>query len=126
MAFVGTLPKAIDRAILETDIGCQTCAELYDQYVSSGASDANCQAMLDTMNTISQTGENVLSGVAGNSTAFFDYYETYLKEFEGLYRKVREYAQGESAIVISVFSEDGRLTYDVSPTDAVPDTAGGA
>ena len=98
---------------------CETCRALYEEYVSSGAAESNGRAFYQTMVTVDETGGNVMQESAVD---FFDYYESYLQEFSGLYASVQSRAQSEdSCIVISVFSKDGRLCYEVSPNAVLAD-----
>lgn len=95
---------------------CETCRQLYEDYVSSGAAEANGRAFFKTMQSVSETGE---AAMTASGVDFFDYYASYLEEFSGLYSSVqREAQESDSCIVISVFSTNGKLTYEVSPTDA--------
>lgn len=123
--FGQNLPKLVCRSSLKSygtndgsgKIACEACYELYEQYVSTGVSKANCYAFYDTMVTVKDTAPTASSTALG----FFDYYDSYLEEFEGLYDELQTMTNGkESAIVVTVYLTDGEVTFDVLPLSANP------
>ncbi len=123
--FVATLPKLVCRSALKTygeddgsgDLNCAACLELYDKYVSSGTSKANAIAFYNTMDTVEATADMA----SGTALGFFDYYNAYLKEFEGLYGALKDLtADKETAIIIAFYYRNGLVDYEVLPVDANP------
>lgn len=120
-----TLPQTICRGAFElsdTNLhsgvkSCETCKRLYEEYAGSDASVSNAKSVFATMESVKETGADVL-GQYGNS-GFFNYYEKYLNEVSGLYSAAQD-AAGSNSIVISVYLEDGKIVYDVSPKAADP------
>ena len=121
---VATLPQLTCRSSLKRydtngtgALACSACYELYDNYVKTGVSKENAIAFYDTMVTVNETAATA----SGSALGFFDYYNAYLKEFEGLYDKVDSLTAGKkSAIVLTFYYEDGLVKYDVTPTSANP------
>ena len=119
------LPYTVcNRAFTNTSEGfafqtCSVCEALYTQYVDSGACAQNGSAFYDTMLTVSEAGrEKLNSGVS--SDEFFTWMNAQTKAFSDMYNNVQTLTQGKSCIVITVYSKDGLLSYEVAPIIANP------
>jgi len=125
-AVVATFPQLVCQDAFDNDDrlkvkNCPACQELYKKYVSSGAEAENGKTFYDTMVTVANTDERVVKGVLdseGDEFSFFDYYDSYLHEFNGLYSSVYDEVQDGSCVAVCVYLKDGELSYRVSPDDA--------
>ena len=94
---------------------CAHCRKLYADYVTSGKASEAGREFYNTMKSLDATGA-AIAGAEGVS--IWDYYGSYLEEFDNLYSAVDTYTNGKSAIVIAVKQKGGKLFYDVSPLEA--------
>lgn len=113
------LPKAVHyKAIHEK---CITCGELYLQYVSSGASEANAHAVYAMLKTIADNGTDAIAGGDASSGGLVKWYESYAKQLNEMYGALQTVTKANpNCIVISIYSEDGALSYEVTPGEADP------
>lgn len=125
------LPKAVcNQAFTETEgyvgkisavnDGCDECKTLLADYINSGACNLNGEAIYDTFTTLSKTS-GTASGAMNDANSFWKYYKGYLGELDGLYSAVNLATKtANSSIVISIFYENGNVTYEVIPVEANP------
>jgi len=120
-AFGIHLPKAIHLKQFEEggDLDCSDCLALYKQYTTDGSSEANAKAVYDTLTTISTNGKEFM-GSTGKG--LFDWYESYLNEFQQMHAMAQRKSDelGGNCIIITVYSREGKLHYDVAPKEADP------
>ena len=99
---------------------CSVCKALYQQYIESGTCTENGSAFYDTMLTASTAGRDKMNESGMTSDKFFEWMSDQTEAFSEMYSEVQTLTKGKSSIVITVYSKDGLLTYDVSPKDANP------
>lgn len=92
---------------------CEECWNLYLEYISSPASEANARAFYRMMATV----DNTRSEVEGKKTgAFFQYYKDYLDSIANLYS-----GTGVGTVFITVMQDtDGTVSFTVASPTADP------
>lgn len=102
---------------------CDECKQLYAEYTAGGANSAahaNGEAIYQMMTSINDTAETAVDNTKTKND-FYNYYNSYLQEFSGMYEAAANAAgDAESSIIIYVYSKDGKLRQVVSPTQADP------
>ncbi len=105
-----------------TYVSCSECIRLYNEYIGDGSENSPCYqnglAVYEMLNSVSETGEDV--NKVTNNEQFFAFYNNYLGEFNKLYEEIQKQTNGKSAIVVTIYSQDGKISCDVSPSAANP------
>ncbi len=94
----------------------EECKDLYKTYKDSDACKKNGQEFLNTMVTISDTGDYAMDEDNAFGGNYLDYYKSYLDEMAGLYEKAAE--ESKNGIMIIVTMNNGVLECSVSPASA--------
>lgn len=89
------------------------CKALYESYLNSSVADDNGAVFYNTVKTIAETGD-----VAAASGDYFGYYDAYLTEMANLYTAAQ--SASRNGIMIIVTMEEGKLSFQVSPSAANP------
>lgn len=98
---------------LHNVISCDDCERLFKQYISSGSCKADARAVYQMFVSAAKSSSNVVGDNA--KIDFLDYYGTFLAQFQNIYSTAQTLAKDKSAIIVSVYYQDGLYSYDVSP-----------
>lgn len=92
---------------------CNECETLFKQYINSGSCKADARAVYQTFVTAAKSNDNIVGDNA--KIDFMEYYGSFLAQFQNIYSTAQALAKDKSAIIVSVYYQDGLYSYDVSP-----------
>lgn len=103
----------VEGSDLHSVISCDDCESLFKQYISSGSCKADARAAYQMFVTAAKSSSNVVGDNA--KIDFMDYYGSFFAQFQNVYSTAQGLAKDKSAIIVSVYYQDGLYSYDVSP-----------
>ncbi len=101
-----------------TDDEFEQIAQLYQEYIESGACNENGRLVYDVLKTVDSTSDVAYAYKDLNGSSVFNYYNSYVNEMSSLYSEAQSRA-GDGIIIIVTVNE-GQLHFNVSPDSANP------